>query len=220
MRVSELVERSGVPLATIKYYLREGVLMPGEATGATKADYGDEHLRRLALIKALAGAGLPIHKIRVIVRLIDDPGDDLHETIGRAIATLPPYPDGPRSREHPRARRVLARLGQVYDPAYPAVDQLERALEAVEAVGIPMTDERLEAYGRHIRGIAELDLALMPADSARSAVEYAVLGTAVYEPVIAAMRRLAHQDVAERILRRRPTTPPSTPPGEPERTAR
>ncbi|MGW5073591.1 MerR family transcriptional regulator [Rhodococcus sp. NPDC004095] len=198
MRMSELVARSGVPLATIKYYLREHVLVPGTATSATQADYGDEHLHRLALIKALAGAGLPIHKIRRIVDLIEEPGDDVRDTIGHAIAILPPYPDGPPRTDHPRARRTLERLGQVYDPGYPAVDQLERALEAVENVGIPMTDERLDAYGKHIRGIAELDLALMPTDSPQRAVEYAVLGTAVYEPVIAAMRRLAHQDISAR----------------------
>ncbi|MFD1815058.1 MerR family transcriptional regulator [Rhodococcus gannanensis] len=196
MRVSELVQRSGVPLATVKYYLREGVLMPGVTTSATQADYGDEHLHRLALIKALAGAGLPIQKIRLITALVEHPGDDLHDTIGRAIAALPPYSDAPRSADHPRARRALEHLGQVYDPSYPAVEQLERALEAVESVGIPMTDERLDAYGRHVRGIAEIDFALIPTESAQAAVEYSVLGTAIYEPVIAAMRRLAHQDIS------------------------
>ncbi|WP_051637251.1 MerR family transcriptional regulator [Rhodococcus sp. UNC363MFTsu5.1] len=201
MRVSELVERSGLPLATIKYYLREGVLMPGEPTSATQSSYGPPHLRRLALIKALAGAGLPIHKIREIIRLTDKPVDGLYDTLGRAVAMLPPYPDDAadtEAREHPRARRLLERLGQVYDPAFPAVGQLERALKAVEDAGIPMTDERIDAYGRHIMGIAEVDLALMPTGSTQAAVEYAVLGTAIYEPVIAAMRRLAHQDIASR----------------------
>ncbi|TQF68594.1 MerR family transcriptional regulator [Rhodococcus spelaei] len=203
MRVSELVERSGVPLATIKFYLREGVLMPGEATSATQSRYGEQHVQRLALIKALAGAGLPIHKIRAIVRLVDEPGDDLYATLGRAVAMLPPYPDGERDADgdYPRARRVLERLGQVYDPDFPAVAQLERALKAVEEVGIPMTDQRVDAYGRHIMGIARMELDLMPADSA-AAVEYAVLGTAVYEPVIAAMRRVAYQDIASRIFLR------------------
>ncbi|MFC9787344.1 MerR family transcriptional regulator [Rhodococcus sp. NPDC127528] len=201
MRVSELVERSGVPLATIKYYLREGVLMPGESTSATQSRYGDQHVQRLALIKALAGAGLPIHKIRAVAALVDEPGDDLYSTLGRAIAMLPPYPDGEGGRgpDYPRARRVLERLGQVYDPEFPAVAQLERALKAVEEVGIPMTDERIDAYGRHIMGIARMELGLMPEDSA-AAVEYAVLGTAVYEPVIAAMRRVAYQDLATRIF--------------------
>ncbi|MFC7449332.1 MerR family transcriptional regulator [Rhodococcus daqingensis] len=209
MRVSELVERSGLPLATIKYYLREGVLMSGEATSATQSSYGEQHLRRLALIKALAGAGLPIHKIRAIIRLIDEPVGGLYDTLGRAVATLPPYPDDAEAegRDHPRARRLLDRLGQVYDPAFPAVGQLERALKAVEDVGIPMTDERIDAYGRHIMGIAEVDLAQMPTSSTQAAVEYAVLGTAIYEPVIAAMRRLAHQDIASRSFPPAGSTP-------------
>lgn len=207
MRVSELVERSGLPLATIKYYLREGVLMPGEATSATQSRYDERHLRRLSLIKALAGAGLPIHKIRVIVRLTENPGDDLFETLGRAVAALPPYPDPdvPAPRENPRAQWALEHLGQVYDPRFPAVGQLDRALAAVEAVGIPMTVERLDNYGRHVQAIAEFDLAHMPVGSTEAAVEYAVLGTAVYEPVLAAMRRLAHQDIASRTLTAEPS---------------
>ncbi|MFC4605169.1 MerR family transcriptional regulator [Rhodococcus kronopolitis] len=203
MRVSELVERSGLPLATIKYYLREGILMPGEPTSATQSSYGPQHLRRLALIKALAGAGLPIPRIRAIVRLTDEPVDRLYDTLGRAVANLPPYLDGrddcPEA-DHPRARRVLERLGQVYEPAFPAVGQLERALKAVEDIGLPMTVDRLDTYGRHIQAIAEFDIAHLPVGSTEAAVEYAVLGTAVYEPVLAALRRLAHQDIASRTL--------------------
>ncbi|BDC74010.1 transcriptional regulator [Prescottella equi] len=197
VRVSELVAVSGVPLATVKYYLREGLLMPGAASSATQAEYGEQHVRRLALVKALAGVGLPLGRIRTIVGLVDHPADTVFETIGRALAALPPYPaEGEeRSGDYPRARAVLERLGQVYEPAYPVVAQLERALAAAEDVGIRMTDERLDAYARHVRGIAEIDLDLMPTDSAESAIEYAVLGTAIYEPVLAALRRLAHQDI-------------------------
>ena len=187
MRVSELVAESGVPLATVKYYLREGLLMPGVATSATQASYGDAHLERLALIKALAGAGLPIDRIRTVLALIEHPECSLFESLGRA--------DEATSAEFPRAEAALDKLGQVFDPRFVAVAQLERALRAAEDVGIPMTDERLEVYGRHIRGIAEYDLALMPA-SVEDAVPYAVLGTAIYEPIITALRRLAHQDIA------------------------
>ncbi|TQC48433.1 MerR family transcriptional regulator [Rhodococcus sp. WS4] len=205
MRVSELVARTGVPLATVKYYLREGLLMPGEATSATQARYGEEHVQRLGLVKALAGAGLPIPRIREILRLVNHPDGSLFEVLGQAIAQLPPYLDTPAGTgdvdEFPRARAVLDRLGQVYDPRYVAVGQLERALEGLEEAGVPMTDERLEAYGRHVRGIAEIDIGLMPTTSAEDAIRYAVLGTAIYEPVIAAMRRLAHQDVAQKRLR-------------------
>ncbi|WP_420752399.1 MerR family transcriptional regulator [Rhodococcus sp. O3] len=205
MRISELVARTGVPLATVKYYLREGLLMPGETTSATQARYDERHVRRLALVRALVTRGLPLNQVKIVVDLIDNRDDPLFTVLGRAIEALPPYaPDtetgDPGTRDHPRARRVLERLGQIYDPRFAAVAQLERALEALEAAGLSMTDERIDVYGRHIRGIAELELALLPTGSRQDTVEAAVLGTALYEPVLTAMRRLAHQDLASHIF--------------------
>ncbi len=188
-----------MPLPTVKYYLREGLLAPGEATGARSAEYGEEHLRRLRVVRALAEtAGLPLARVKAIVALIDHPQADLFETLGAAVASLPPYAEpGTAGPPHPRARAVLARLGQVYDPTYAAVDQLEGALRAAEEAGLAITDDRIDAYGRALREVAEFDLDHLPGgqDPAR-VVEYAVLGTALYEPVILALRRLAHQDVA------------------------
>jgi DNA-binding transcriptional MerR regulator len=199
MRISELVRRSGVPLATIKYYIREGLLMPGETTSATQASYGEEHLRRLNLIRALTDvAGLPLQKAGVVIGLIEHPQSSLFETLGRAVAALPPYADANEEAEYPRAKAALEKLGQVYDPGYAAVAQFERALAAAESVGLPMSDQRLLGYGRHIMGIAELDINQVPTGTVHDAIEHSVLGTALYEPVILAMRRLAHQDLAAR----------------------
>ncbi|WP_308467836.1 MerR family transcriptional regulator [Rathayibacter soli] len=282
MKISELATTSGVTVPTIKYYLREHILMAGVVVSATQADYGTEHLRRLRLIRALSDvAGLPLQKIKIVLALIEDPGDDLFETLGRAITALPPYLDeggraqgstnengidghgsdegSPRGNsadqnnsdrnstdqdnsdrnnsnqsttnqnstdqnsayqnnsersvpDFPRARAALAKLGQLYDPHFIAVAQLDRALDAVEEAGIPLTDERLTAYAEHLRAIAAFDLSRMPAHSARASVEYAVLGTALYEPVMIALRRLAHQDLASRMLADPPAEPGSTPP--------
>lgn len=201
MRMSELVKRSGVPLATIKYYLREGLLMAGESHGATSATYDEEHLRRLRLLRALTEVvGLPLQKVRDVLHVLDTPTTDLYAALGRAVAALPPYPPT-GAREFPRAKAVLDQLGQVYDPKFPAVAQLERALEAAEAVGLPLSPERAEAYGRHVRGIAEAELSGMPEGSTQQAIEYAVIGTALHEPVLAAMRRLAHQHLAHQRLK-------------------
>ncbi|GAA4167947.1 MerR family transcriptional regulator [Gryllotalpicola koreensis] len=201
MRVSELVQRSGASLATIKYYLREGLLMPGEATSATQASYGEEHLRRLALIRALTDVvGLSVQKAAEVIQLIEGPGDDLFLTLGAAIGALPPYVESSneQAQDYPLARTALERLGQVYDPDYPAVGQLDRALTAASAAGFPVDDDRLELYGAHVRAIAEYDIDHVPEGPAQGAIEYAVLGTALYEPVIAALRRLSHQDLAMR----------------------
>jgi DNA-binding transcriptional MerR regulator len=197
MRISELVQRSGVPLATIKFYIREGLLMPGETTSATQARYSEEHLRRLNLIRALTDvAGLPLQQAGVVIGLIEHPHPSLFDTLGRAVAALPPYPDPNEQGEYPRAKAALEKLGQLYDPQYAAVAQFERALAAAESVGLAMSEERLLGYARHIMAIAELDINQVPIGTVREAVEHSVLGTALYEPIILAMRRLAHQDIA------------------------
>lgn len=205
MRISALAAAAGLPVATVKFYLREGLLHAGLASSATQASYDASHVRRLRLIRALTGTvGLSVQQARTILELIDDPGDDLYSTLGRAVSALPPAAadaDGERGADpYPRARAALEALGQVYDPRFAAVAQLESSLEAAESAGLPLSDDRLLAYGNAIREIAAYDLERMPR-SPREAVEYTVLGTALYEPVLLALRRLAHQDIASRRTR-------------------
>jgi DNA-binding transcriptional MerR regulator len=201
MRISALAAAADLPIATVKYYLRAGLLHPGAATSATQASYDETHVRRLRLIRALTGTvGLSVQQARTILDLIDDPGDDLYATLGRAVSALPPTTDEASDDDpdpYPRARAALEALGQVYDPHFAAVAQLESALAATEAAGMPISDERLLEYGRRLRQIAVHDLERMPPEP-HAAVEYTVLGTALFEPVILALRRLAHQDVAAR----------------------
>src|SRR5690606_27388322 len=144
---------------------------------ATRAGYGDEHVRRLGLIRALVEvAGLPVQKARVVIGLLDHPEGELFETLGKAIAALPPYGDEAEGEhDYPRTRAALQRLGQVYDPGYAAVAQFERALAAAEAAGLPMSDDRLLRYGELIMGLAEYDITRVPTGSAQVAIEHAVL---------------------------------------------
>lgn len=200
MRISELVEHTGVPLATIKFYLREGMLPPGEAVTATRAEYGEEHIRRVRLIRALTEvAGLPLQRVTEVLALIDRPEGTLYDALGKAVAALPPYVST-EERDYPRARAALDAIGQVYDPRFAAVAQLDRALAAVESAGIPLSADRLAVYAEHLRAMAEYDLDGMPDGDREEQLGYAVLGTALYDPVIAALRRLAHQDAALRRL--------------------
>lgn len=53
MRIKELVEKSGVPRATIHYYLRQGLLHPPYKTGRTMAYYDDRHIKQLKEIQNL-----------------------------------------------------------------------------------------------------------------------------------------------------------------------
>lgn len=192
MKISELSELSGVPVATVKFYIREGLLPRGETVSATRAEYGEEHLARLRLIAALADVrGLPLARVREVLALIDAPLDDPLETLGRAVGTLPPYVEGVRD-DYPRAREAIAALGLTYDPDFTAVAQLDEALRALDATGLDASPAVLRRYGDAMRRVAAAEVAPMAGMSRTEAVSYAVLGTAMYEPVILALRRLAH----------------------------
>jgi DNA-binding transcriptional MerR regulator len=198
--MSELAARTSVPVPTIKYYLREGVLMSGRAVSATRAHYDDLHVRRIALIKALSTRGLSMAQIKSIVGLIDEPGESLFATMGAATAALPPRTTSVSDHACPRARAALATVGYVVPDDLPAVAQLEHALADAEAAGVPMTEDRLRAYAPHIKSIAAYDIDQMPLVPAADAIEYAVLGTVLYEPILAALRRIAHAGLAAERL--------------------
>ncbi|MFJ3407885.1 MerR family transcriptional regulator [Promicromonospora sp. NPDC090134] len=202
MLISELVRRADVPLATVKFYIREGMLPPGRTTSATRADYDELHLERLRLIRSLTiVAGLPLSRAKRILDIVDQPEGSLYRMLGMAIDALansqPADPDS--DRRYPRAEAALAALGPAYnasDERMTAFAQLDSALLAVEEVGMPVDAARLRLYGDHVMAIARTEMDGMPAGDPRAAVQYAVLGTALYEPVLAAIRRLAHQNLA------------------------
>ena len=91
MLISELSTRTGTSVATLKFYLREGLLMPGTALSATRADYGEEHVRRVGVARALTDVvGISVQQAREIFRLFDSPRSELFESLGRAMAQLRP----------------------------------------------------------------------------------------------------------------------------------
>ena len=57
MRISQLAERAGLPVATVKYYQREGLLPEGVRSAPNQVQYGDAHVRRVRLIRALLETG-------------------------------------------------------------------------------------------------------------------------------------------------------------------
>ena len=197
MRISELSERTGVPVATVKYYLREGLLPAGRSTGATRAEYDEAHVERLRLVRALVGvAGLSLAAVRAVVDAVDRPSDSVLEALAAAHETLPPVaPPGVDTRA---AEAVVAELGWHVDPACTALRQLAVAVASLEAVGAASDTALLAGYGRALAPLAQAEVASVPTDSPGAAARYVVVGTVVYEPVILALRRLAHQDASVR----------------------
>ncbi len=199
MHLAELSTRSGVPIPTIKYYRREGLLPAGEGAGAGRAEYGEHHLARLRLVRALvAVGGLPISRVREVVASVEDPGQSTAEAMGSAHRRLsPPVPEPSRaSRE--RVAALVAERGWSVDPDGPHGLAAAAALDAMDDAESSMTAEALAAYGRAAEAVGEVDLRGLGDLAREPAVERAVTGTVLGEPVLLALRRLAQEAWARR----------------------
>ena len=200
MRISELSRHSGVSVPTIKFYLREGVLLEGVRTSATQAQYGDDHLARLALVRALIGtAGLSVAEVRRVLAAIDDPPASPHDLLGVAVAavTAPVH----RHPDHERVHELMRGWGwPVEDKDCPSHEALAVALAALDDAGFALPPGTLEVYREHMEQIAAHELATVPTDSPAAAVRHVVLGTVLPEPLLLALRRLAQQAASARRL--------------------
>ncbi|MGY5765792.1 MerR family transcriptional regulator [Brachybacterium sp. DNPG3] len=87
MQLSDLSETSGVSIASIKYYRREGLLPAGIRVTATRQEYDQRHIDRLRLIQVLRDAAdAPIQRIARLTAILDDPARPLLDAIGDAHA--------------------------------------------------------------------------------------------------------------------------------------
>ena len=215
--MAELSRRSGVPVATIKYYLREGLLPPGQATSATRAHYGEPHLRRLRLIRALLEVGdVPLAGIGRILAAVDDESVSLHEVLGAVQYALGPHLAPPAGEDpHWQAAsgevdQLISDLGWSVAPGAPARTLLTGAVAALRRTGSAPAGAGLRGYAEALRPLADLEVASLDAavrpepgggqDPASRAGygESAVVGIVLYERVIIALRRMAQEDASAR----------------------
>ena len=205
MKISELSDRSGLPVQTIKYYIREGLLPKGTATAATRAEYDERHLERLRLIRALREVGdLPIASVKRIVAAVDDDGVSLHDLLGTAqYALVPPAVPRPDDPDWRAARRdvdaVVAELGWRVLPHAPTRDMLANAFVSLRRLGVPSLLTELRPYIEAATLIAEHEICTMPLDGERvRAVQTAVATNVLYEQVLLALRRMAQENASAR----------------------
>lgn len=210
MRISDLALASGLSVATIKYYLREGLLAPGRPTAATQATYDQGHLLRLRLVRALVEvAGLSLADVAAVVACLEAPAASWHDVLGAAHGVLPPRlsPLDPDALLASPAWALMSSLGWRVQPGAPALAQLDRALAAAEAAGLSVGPDLLERYADAAQLLAEGDVASVPTTSAAAATRHVVVGTLLLEPVLLAMRRLAQVDASARRFAAEPAEP-------------
>ncbi|MEU5773725.1 MerR family transcriptional regulator [Streptomyces venezuelae] len=209
MRLAELSRRSGVPTATIKYYLREGLLPPGHRVTATQAEYDDAHLQRLRLVRALVQVGrVPIASAREVLTALEDDSLDHNSRLGTAVWALPHGPESAAADPAEDAARhtvdaLLERLGwrnaQGYGAESPAYRMLVTAVGTLARLGYPCDVADLAPYARAGRQLADADLDLIERyESPDEQLEAAVALTVLYEPVLLSLRRMAQAEESNR----------------------
>lgn len=192
MRISELSAHTGVSVPTIKYYLREGLLPEGERSAPTQAAYGETHVQRLRVIRALIDSGVSVAETRRVLDALDGGPEDAHLLLGTAHAAVTPPID--EDLDVAAAERLVEGLG--WKPGM--CDQrvlygVARALQTLERAGFAVPDEVMPVYLASMRQIAQAEIAGVPTDSAEAAVSYVVLGSVLVEPLLLALRRVAEQ---------------------------
>jgi DNA-binding transcriptional MerR regulator len=198
--MAELSVASGLPVPTIKYYLREGLLPAGTRTGPNRAEYDGDHLHRLRLIRALVEVGdLPLATVRSILTAIDDPTLPMHSVLGvahRALALRGAEPDPSPELDAARAEldAFLERLGWRVGHDAPARAELAQALATLRQLGWSVDARVFARYARAADRLAAWELEQTPSDTTRErTVERAVVGTVIFEAALVALRRLAQE---------------------------
>ncbi|WP_371480804.1 MerR family transcriptional regulator [Kitasatospora sp. NBC_00315] len=207
MRVGELSTRTGVPVPTIKYYLREGLLPPGELTSPNQAQYGDAHVRRLKLVRALLEVGkLSVAAARTVLDSIDAPGAALHDVLGAAQHAITPIAAGdPDSTALLEARgltdRLIADRGWLVEADGPARDALTQVVLTYRDLGQDDMLGLIDAYADAVERLAAAEVAAVGRrPDPDSQVEGLVLGTVLGEALLTALRRLAHENASARVF--------------------
>jgi DNA-binding transcriptional MerR regulator len=199
--MAELSAESGVPVATIKYYLREGLLPAGERTSPNQARYGEEHVQRLKLIRALLEVGgLSVATVGKVVAAIDD-GRPTHSVLGVAQRALSSAGPEPAAADRAWAVDSLAALAAEHGWKFVPDEHsaLITTLCTIRALGHEALLDQLGDYAAAAGRVAEIDLDTLEAlPSLDRIVEAAVVGTVLGDRMFEGLRRLAQEAESRR----------------------
>jgi DNA-binding transcriptional MerR regulator len=189
---------TGVSIATIKYYLREGLLPPGAKVNPRLAEYDASHVRRLRLLRVLRDVGaVPVEDLKSVVDATADRNTAVHQVFGAACDALsgPARSDGvgPASREV--ADLLVARAGWTdVRPDAPGRDRLAEVLDVVLGLGGQLSAEGAGTYLGLVDAIAAFEIDRVDAEADREAMmEQMVIGQVVFGELLLSLRRLAHE---------------------------
>jgi DNA-binding transcriptional MerR regulator len=200
--MTELSRETGVPIPTIKYYMREGLVPPGERTSPNQAQYEQRHVRRLKLVRALIDVGgLSVAAARDVLAKMHAGGGNPLYAVGKAqysTTTLREHVEDDAWRDAvERVNKLIADHGWRVGAANPARRSLADVLATLSRLGqdaqFGVLDSYAEAAGR--LAVDEVGMVQGLAD-AESMAETVVIWTLLGDAIMASMRRLAQESVA------------------------
>jgi DNA-binding transcriptional MerR regulator len=196
MRISELSAASRVTVPTLKFYLREGILPPGDPVARNQATYDERHVRRLRLIRALTDVGrLSLREVRDVLRAADDPRVPVHELLGIAQYSLEP---SVTAAVDPDARAIVDAAIDALDwrvsADAPARRSIAHAVGVLRSFGWSVEPADLVRYARAVDELAAREVSISDeAVDRERLVERMVVGSVAYEAILGAFRRLAQE---------------------------
>ena len=211
MRMAELSAESGVPVATVKFYLREGLLPAGERTSPNQARYSAAHVQRLKLIRAMTDiGGLSLAAAGEVLAAIDDKEATPHDVMGVVQQELAGPPPAVAEDAATWAFELLDGMvrrngwGEL-KPEHPVVANLVGTLSTIHALGHEALVEHLEEYALLAIKVAELDIdVLVGLESVDRIIEAGLVATVLGDRLFAGLRYLAEEMVSREILGERP----------------
>lgn len=199
MRISELAEHSGATVATIKYYLREGLLPPGSKLGERRSEYGDRHLTRLRLLRVLRDVGdIPVSDLKKIVDAIDNESLSTHEMNGAAYDALARTSGEVSPDMRMLAARVVQEAGWAHvRPESPALDDLAGLLGVTVDLGAMFDIDHAATYLGLIDALAAYEVSRLDTaeriEDRDAVVQQMVIGQVVFGQLLLSLRRIAHE---------------------------
>jgi DNA-binding transcriptional MerR regulator len=196
VKISELSAQSGVPVATVKFYLREGLLASGAKSSQTQSSYDDSHVARLRLIRAfLEVGGLSVAAAKRVLEVMDDETLPFGVAAGVASTALPAAAghtaDGRGNRD---LASLIARRGWTVDPQNPGWALAARVIDDYAALGRDDLITTLDTYADAAERVAGVDLqTVVDADGRAQKTETVVIGTVLGDSLLAGLRRMAHE---------------------------
>ncbi|NKY35452.1 MerR family transcriptional regulator [Nocardia speluncae] len=206
MRIAELSRTSGVPVATIKYYVREGLLPAGVRIRHNQVDYSEDHVTRLRLIRALIDiGGVSIETTKELLAMLDAETTSVRESLGAVFYAMGGRRSSVGESELQGAAAdvtaLLSRREWKITDGSPALHTLIDVCAALRQLGHTDVVAAMDEYAVAAELIATTDIGLVRGEpTIERMTETAIVGTILGDTMLAALRRLAQEHVSQDLL--------------------